>query len=412
MFFEQIFAMIDQPAKPSDSLAAVISGRLVVLFAFAIGPVGVLAPKGIVILVTAAGLAGLVRWWVEGRPGLSADLSLIVVLAALALWSAVTASWALAPFQALFLVARLIAVAVAGVGLLFAVSHLDDRYRRNAENALLGGMALGLAALAAGFVYVKVTGDSLWDSYYFDPLTTLNNGAVAISLLAWPALAVLWRRGQRWTAGIAVVAVYAGFTFLSSGAALLAPVMGLAGFLIVWFFGRRGALALAAFSAFLVLAAPQVVTSSFSVGKVGEITAELPPSAQHRLKMWAFAVEKIDEKPLWGWGMDASRAIPQDDRRLAPNMEIMPLHPHNAFLQVRLELGIPGAVIVAALVGLFFVVAGRIRDRFAGGVIAGAGGAYLTVAALSYGVWQNWWVAFAWALAALTALAIRSSSPG
>jgi O-antigen ligase len=407
VFFEQIFAMIDSPAKPSVSLTAIISGRLVVLFAFAIGPVGVLAPKGIVVLVAAAGLAGLVHWWIERCPRLSVDLTLIVVLAALALWSAVSAAWALVPFQALFLVARLVAVAATGVGLLFAVQRLDGPSRHAGKKALLGGMILGLVVLAGGAVYAKVTGDSLWDNYYSDPLTTLNNSAVAISLLAWPAFAVLWRRDQRWIAGIAVVAVYAGFTFLSSGAALLAPVMGVAGFLIVWFLGRRGALALAALSAVLVLAAPQAVTSGFSVGKVGEITAELPPSAHHRIKMWAFAVEKIDEKPLWGWGMDASRSIPQENRLLAPNMEIMPLHPHNAFLQVRLELGIPGSVIVAALVGLFFVVAGRNHDRISAAVITGAGGAYLTVAALSYGVWQNWWVAFAWSLAAMTALAVE-----
>ncbi len=399
--------MIDQPAKPSNSLTAVISGRLVVLFAFAIGPVGVLAPKGIVVLVAVAGLAGLVRWWIEGRPGLSVDLSLIVVLAALALWSAVSASWALAPFQALFLVARLIAVAAAGVGLLFAVRQLDGPSRRTAEEALLGGMILGLAVLAGGAVYAMVTGDSLWDTYYFDPLTTLNNSAVAISLLAWPAFAVLWRRGQRWTAGFAIVAVYAGFSFLSSGTALLAPIMGLAGFLIVLIGGRSGALAVGAVCAILVVTAPGIATSVLSLDRLEKITTEITPSARHRIKMWAFAVEKIDEKPLWGWGMDASRTIPQDDRRLAPNMEIMPLHPHNAFLQVRLELGIPGAVIVAALVGLFFVVAGRNHDRFSAAVITGAGGAYLTVAALSYGVWQNWWVAFAWALAAMTALAVE-----
>jgi len=399
--------MIDSPAKPSDSLTAVISGRLVVLFAFAIGPVGVLAPKGIVVLVAAAGLAGLVHWWIERRPRLSVDLTLIVVLAALALWSAVSAAWALVPFQALFLVARLVAVAAAGVGLLFAVRRLDGPCWRTAEEAFLGGMILGLAVLAGGAVYAKVTGDSLWDTYYFDPLTTLNNSAVAISLLAWPAFAVLWQRGQRWTAGFAVLAVYAGFSFLSSGTALLAPIMGLAGFLIVLILGRPGALAVGAVCAILVVTAPRIATSVLSVDRPEKFTTEITPSARHRIKMWAFAVEKIDEKPLWGWGMDASRTIPQDDRRLAPNMEIMPLHPHNAFLQVRLELGIPGAVIVAALVGLFFVVAGRNHDRFSAAVITGAGGAYLTVAALSYGVWQNWWVAFAWALAAMTALAVE-----
>jgi len=390
-------------------VTAIISQRLVVLYAFVMGPVGVLAPKGIVLVVVVAGMAGLVCWAREGFPKISVDASLAVALVALALWSALSATWAFTPAKALLLVARLVMVGVAGIGLLFAVSRLDTQDHRNAENAFLGGMAVGLAALVAGFIYAKATGDSLWDTYFFDPLTTLNNGAVAISLLAWPAFAVLWRRGQRWTAGIAVVAVYAGFSFLSSAAALLAPVTGLAGFLIVWFFRRRGALALGVLAAILVLGAPQFVSSTLSVKMAEEISAELPPSARHRLNMWAFAVEKIDDKPLWGWGMDASRSIPQDDRRLEGNMELMPLHPHNAFLQVRLELGIPGAVITTTLVALFFAVGvGGIADRFAGAVMAGAGGAYLTVAAVSYGVWQNWWVAFAWALAALTALAVEN----
>ncbi|MBC8338933.1 MAG: O-antigen ligase family protein, partial [Alphaproteobacteria bacterium] len=111
-------------------------------------------------------------------------------------------------------------------------------------------------------------------------------------------------------------------------------------------------------------------------------------------------------KPLWGWGMDASRAIPQDDRRLAPNMEIMPLHPHNAFLQIRLELGVPGVIITATLVYLFFSGLGVVGDRFSAAVMTGAGGAYLTVASVSYGIWQNWWLAFAWSLAAMMVMAL------
>ncbi len=385
-----------------------ISRRLVVLSAFVMGPVGVLAPKGIVLVVVVAGLAGLVCWAREGFPKLSVNTSLAVTLVALALWSALSATWAVTPAKALLLVARLVMVCIAGIGLLFAVSRLDALENRNAENAFLGGMALGLAALVVGFVYAKTTGSPLWSTSLSDPLTTLNNGAVAISLLAWPALAVLWRQGRKRLVGVVAAAVYLGFMFLSSGAALLAPVMGLAAFLVVWVFRRRGALIFAAIIAALVLFAPQIFSSFLSGDKVREISAELSSSAPHRLDMWAFTVEKIDEKPLWGWGMDASRAIPGGDRPLAPDVEILPLHPHNAFLQVRLELGIPGAILVAVLVGsLFAGVVGGVGDRFAAAVMAGAGGAYLTIASLSYGVWQNWWVAFAWALAALTALAVE-----
>ena len=382
-----------------------ISQQLVLLFAFLAGPVGVLAPKGMTVLVGVAGLAGLARWAQEGFPRPPRHLPLAGALVALALWAAISAAWSFDPARALWLVVRLVGVAGAGAGLVFAISRLEVVNLRRVENGLLAGMALGLAVLAVGFFYAKVTGVSLWDTYSFDPLTTLNNGAVAISLFAWPAMVVAWRRNR--TGSILVSAfAYSGLIFLSSGAALLAPVFGLAGFAIIWFRGRQGALALGIVAAFFIIAAPQVVTFSLSDEKVQKIAADLPGSARHRLVMWSFVVEKIDEKPFKGWGMNASRFIPQEDRRLLPNMEIMPLHPHNAFLQVRLELGIPGAALVAILIGLFLAGVGRVNDRLAGAVIAGAGVSHLTVAALSYGVWQNWWLAFAWALAALTSLAL------
>ena len=124
--------------------------------------------------------------------------------------------------------------------------------------------------------------------------------------------------------------------------------------------------------------------------------------------MWGFAVEMINQKPLWGWGMDGSRWIPQNDRRLKSNMEIMPLHPHNAFLQVRLELGLVGSALAASLIAVFFwVVVARMDNKFDQSVIAGVATAYLTVAAVSYGIWQNWWLAFAWVLVAMMRLVLK-----
>lgn len=387
--------------------------RLIVLFAVAVPALGAVAPKGTVAAVLVPGIAGLALWIKEGLPAIPIDRSLTLALAALAGWAAITAVWAPNPEGALLLLGGLVAVSLAGIGLSFAVSRLDEVRRRQADGLLLVGMALGLAALAVGYSYVKATGDSLWGQYFSDPLTTLNNGAIVIGLFAWPACAALWRRGRAWIIALAAPALFIGFAFLSSGAALLAPLCGLAAFAVVWFFGRRGAWALAAVFFVASLTTPLLVSSPLSTEAIAKMAEILPSSAQHRLKMWAFAVEKIDEKPIKGWGMDASRSIPQEDRRLAPNVEIMPLHPHNAFLQARLELGLPGAAIMAVLLGILFAgVIGGIGERTSRAFAAGAACAYLAVAAVSYGVWQNWWVATAWALAALMAAVLRPASPG
>ena len=382
-----------------------------VLFALALAPVGAVASKGVVWPVLIAGAAGVAAWVKAGCPRGWIDPFTSLALAALIIWAAVSTAWTFSPVDALVLVARLAALSVFGAGLLFTAVVLDNRHRRLAHYALLAGIVIAFTLLVVGFVYGKETGDALWGTFFFDPLTTLNNGAITISLLAWPGFALLWRRDRRWIAGISAGAIFALLAFLSSGAAMMAPVAGVIAFLIVYWLQRRGALAVAAILAVLVVLSPQVASYLLPTGRAHATTAELPPSAQHRLRMWSFVVEKINEKPIWGWGMDASRSIPQEDQRLAPNMEIMPLHPHNAFLQARLELGLPGAAIVATLIALVFAGAiGGVEERASRAFAAGAACAYVAVAAVSYGMWQNWWMAFAWALAALTAGALRPVS--
>lgn len=394
-------------------MATLIQRWSFILFTLAIGPVGVVASKGVVWLVAVAGAVGVIAWVKEGCPRGRIGLSPVLALATLMTWAAVGAAWAFRPVDALNLVARLAALSAAGIGLLFTAAALDNRHRLIAHNAALAGIAIAFAMLFTGFFYSEATGKSLWGTFYFDPLTTLNNGAVTISLLTWPVFALLWRRGWQWTAGIVAAMIFGILLFLSSGAALLALVAGGTGFLLVYSLRKRGAVAIAVIIALLVMGSPQVVGLLLPLGKAQTTATELPPSARHRLTMWAFAVEKINEKPIWGWGMDASRSIPQEDRRLAPNMEIMPLHPHNAFLQARLELGLPGAAIIAALLGIIFAdVIGGIGDRTSQAFAAGAASAYLAVAAVSYGMWQNWWVAMAWTLAALIAAVLRPTSSG
>jgi len=133
------------------------------------GPVGVLAPKGMTVLVVVAGLAGLTRWAEEGFPLPSKHLPSAGILVALTLWAAVSSAWSIEPARALLLVGRLVGVAVAGAGLVFAISRLDAVNRRRVENGLLAGVALGLALLAVGFIYAEVTGDSRWGTYFSTP---------------------------------------------------------------------------------------------------------------------------------------------------------------------------------------------------------------------------------------------------
>ena len=113
--------------------------------------------------------------------------------------------------------------------------------------------------------------------------------------------------------------------------------------------------------------------------------------------IWSFAGERIAERPLAGWGLDAARGIPGGKDPIRPGETWLPLHPHNAPLQVWLELGVPGAVLFALLValpwyGLAVVPWPRIFVAAAGTSLAIA----LIASLATYGIWQEWWVATLW----------------
>jgi O-antigen ligase len=136
----------------------------------------------------------------------------------------------------------------------------------------------------------------------------------------------------------------------------------------------------------------------------------LPITALHRMVIWDFTEARIAERPVLGWGLEASRTVPggrdrpaavqldrlrvSDPERRAwfamPNIQVLPLHPHNGALQVWLELGGIGALVAAALAWCLGSAAARspCPPAAAGALASGA-----ITALLSFGAWQAWWVA-------------------
>jgi O-antigen ligase len=135
----------------------------------------------------------------------------------------------------------------------------------------------------------------------------------------------------------------------------------------------------------------------------------LPQSALHRLEMWEFVAGRIEERPLLGYGLDGSRVLPgaAEPYRLGGG-QVMGLHPHNAPLQIWVELGLPGAAFAGfALFVIFRRIGAAARSRSCAAAGIGAGVTALTIASLSFGIWQTWWLASLVLAAPLTAVVSR-----
>ncbi|GIS23944.1 MAG: hypothetical protein CM15mP124_4240 [Alphaproteobacteria bacterium] len=117
----------------------------------------------------------------------------------------------------------------------------------------------------------------------------------------------------------------------------------------------------------------------------------------HRRAIWSFSKEKILEKPLFGHGIFSSRVI-GDQYKIINNenkmLSAIPLHPHNSILQLWLELGIIGIILLYIL--LYKIInkiyeIKKINSKYAAFSLASLLQIFL-IGQFSYGFWQTWWI--------------------
>jgi exopolysaccharide production protein ExoQ len=353
-------------------------------------PLLVVLPRGVAALVSAAGLcaAGLVL----STSGIKLTRNLLiaaVLLGALLLWGTASALWSVNPSRSLVVAARL--AGLFAVGLALAAGAGLVAAPRRLTILLLIGMALGIAMVA---IELATGGglSSLVSDRAYRP-TQLNQASIALALLVLPASALLISLGQAIFATLLASATAMAVYGLAGTAAKAALLAGLAiGFLL---HRARPVVAGAALaiSVFVTIAAPLTFARLERVPGLGETADSYKISAGHRLLIWSFAGDRIAERPLTGWGLDSSRAIPGGDDPIRPGEPWLPLHPHNAALQVWLELGVPGAALFALLAAIVWRALARVEWP---PLFAAAAGASLTIAFLccfaTYGIWQEWWL--------------------
>ncbi|MCA3368613.1 MAG: hypothetical protein INF89_03885 [Roseomonas sp.] len=352
-----------------------------------------MAPLALIPMAITLGLGWRAGW----RPSLPRSPVLLLGLLLVG-WGAITALWAPEPGRAALLALTLAAMMLLahgaagaaqgvrllpwiGVGLVFGLTAaFADWQSGNALRAAVRGLKEVPTTLMFG----------------------LKPAASLMALLLPMGFALPWP----WFARAALLVLGAGVLISLPGeTARLATIAGLG-------------------AAVLSLAAPRLVPKlvgagvglvillmPFLVGLVPQIpSANLPPSAVHRLVIWDFAAHRIAEKPLTGWGLEASRAMPggraqpdaatldrlnittpaQREFLVLPHVEVMPLHPHNGALQLWLELGGIGALIGAALMlALGFAASRSAAPAVGAGMLASAA----VTGMLSFGLWQAWWFA-------------------
>lgn len=403
--------------KASD--AHLLSGA-----ALLIPSLAMIAPLGIAPLLGILAIGHLI---IEPRrPAVLAPplLPLTVLLSAMALWGALSTLWSIIPAHSLFEALRLVLLSAAGLTVVAAALTLDEAGRARVGRASAAGFVLGMLVLAVEFFGdfpIRRALSSVARGVI--ALAVLDRGATVLSLACWVPILYLVERRRALLAALVFLAALIAVDRLISLSAVFGLVAAAFVFALGWWRPRLTATLLAGGFAVLAAVLPFCTPTRDTVLWLSKIAPWLRTSAHHRLVIWRFASDRIAEKPLLGWGMDASRAVPGGKtsvrdymplpESLAFDGAVMPLHPHDAILQWVLELGVAGAIIGAAIVIYAAWLAG-----FAGTASRAARATGLAVMAaalppllLSFGVWQAWWHSALWLTAALVIAVASAPQP-
>ena len=393
--------IIGEPAKSNQPLGAgAATGTLARQFgtwceagldlsALLLPPLLAVVPHGAAPLAGFAGLcaAGLIA--ANPPYDFPALRSPAALLGALLLWGTLSTAWSIDPGRSLVTAPRLAGLFAAGLALAAAAGRIAAPRRLTlflfAGTAI--GLALGLYDLASAGGLSRV-----FSVRGFAP-ARLNQISVWLALMVLPAGALLVCRG-RWVSALAVVVAMMSTVYGCEGTtAKVALSLSLPVAALIYIRPGAASRILAGLAVLAILTAPLFLPQLARLPSIFATADAFKDSAGHRLLIWSFTGQHIAERPIVGWGLDSARAIPGGKVEIRPGQDWLPLHPHDAALQLWLELGAPGAALFAIFIGLLWLRLARARwpplyTAAAGGELFAA----TAVASSAWGIWQEWWL--------------------
>lgn len=222
--------------------------------------------------------------------------------------------------------------------------------------------------------------------------TKYNRGLISLVLLLWPLLAHLRAMGKRVEALILAAFVLAGALVGLSATGLLALLAGAAVWLLALYAPRFAKRGMGGGFTALALALPLLMrVLSWERPRLAGL---IKMSAVHRLEIWDYMSARILERPLAGWGLGAAIGVPIRPEELATYLyaDSGGIYPHNQWIELWLEIGLPGVALALALVWLVLT---RIQGRWQAYGLAALASA-LTASLLNFEITtDSWWAALA-----------------
>lgn len=224
-----------------------------------------------------------------------------------------------------------------------------------------------------------------------------NRPALTLDLIAGPLTLLLWRSNRRLASGATLAFAGLGVLRSISGAAAMGLIGGLAMAAMAWLLPKRGGITLAGLGLGLAVALAPIE---------GDLLARIMPEAAHQQLTQSSSRARVAiarsfgaavAASPWhgaGYGTSARFAETPVAARVPDEMRILlgVGHPHNSFLQVWAELGLPGAVLAALVLMLLLA---RLSTLPAADLATALGlvACAASIAFVEHNGWAGWWTA-------------------
>ncbi len=337
---------------------------------------------------------GLSRRW----PDWDSTMVVLAFLFLILLWLGL--AWSIMPAITLSGDLQMTGLFVAGLvllGLHRAISPGASAILRVIAIAAVIGPVILLIDLAAGHPLLSsITGRAAGDNVYY---AKLSRGFGQFAVLIWPILAFTWRTSRRWQAALITI-LFAALLVDQGENNVAITVFFPIGLLVAFAATAVPKLVVRGLGACVIVAALGTPFIVHEIGRRFMASAEtVKLSFRHRLEIWDFMTAHAFERPLSGWGWQASRFLhvtaEEQGHYKYLVAEHIPPHPHDFWIQLWVETGVLGVIL-----GLTFtlIVLWRISRQpqdirpFGLGAFATAFG--LSLPSYNLGT-DSWWCALA-----------------
>lgn len=133
--------------------------------------------------------------------------------------------------------------------------------------------------------------------------------------------------------------------------------------------------------------------------------------AANRMEIWDYVSRRALEKPWLGHGVEATQSIKDFETALIYTPTNLVLHPHNFAVQLWIEFGVMGALVGGVFLTTI-VEKIRIQTPYLSHMFFVLFFATLSIASMSYGMWQGWWIGLLSFLLALCVIIKKSWEQG